>query len=79
MERSEIINRLTTIFRKVLSNDVLVLNDEMTANSVDRWDSLTHMILISEIERAFSIKFKLKDLSMMRNVGSMIEIISNKI
>lgn len=79
MERAEIINSLTSIFRKVFINDALILSDEMTANDVDKWDSLTHMILITEIENDFSIKFKLKDLNKMRNVGDMIDIISSKL
>jgi acyl carrier protein len=37
------------------------------------------MILISEIEDAFLIKFKLKELNKMRNVGDMIEMIQSKI
>ncbi len=34
---------------------------------------------ITEIENDFSIKFKLKDLNKMRNVGDMIDIISSKL
>ena len=79
MERAEVINRLTTIFRKIFNNDKLVLSDELTAADIDRWDSLTHMVLIVEIEKTFSIKFKLKDLNKMQNVGAMIDIITAKL
>lgn len=79
MERIEIVNKLTAIFRKVFNNDSLILINEMTANDVDQWDSLSHMILITEIESDFSIKFKLKDLNKMRNVGDMIDIITSKL
>lgn len=78
MERIEVINRLTVIFRKIFMDDSLVLTDDLTANDVDRWDSLSHMILIAEIEKDLSIKFKLKDLNKMRNVGAMIDIILSK-
>lgn len=79
MEREEIITKLTAIFKKVFNNNSIVITNEMTANDVDQWDSLTHMILISEIENDFSIKFKLKDLNKMKNVGDMIEIIISKL
>lgn len=79
MEKSEIINKLTEVFRKVLTNESLILTDELTANDVDRWDSLSHMILIAEIEKTFSIKFKLKDLNKMKNIGTMIDIIISKL
>lgn len=79
MERKEVVNKLTAIFRKVFNSDSLVLTNELTANDVDHWDSLSHMILITEIENSFSIKFKLKELNKMRNVGEMIEIIISKL
>lgn len=79
MERTEVMNKLTTIFRTVLNNQSLVLKDKLTANDVDNWDSLTHMLLISEIEAKFAIKFRLKELNKMRNVGDMIEIILSKL
>ena len=37
------------------------------------------MLLISEIEDVFSIKFKLKELNKLKNVGILIETIFNKI
>jgi len=79
MENTEIVSKLTNIFRKVFSNDLLVLTNELTANDVAQWDSLSHMLLITEIESSFSIKFKLKDLNKMRNIGDMIDIISLKL
>jgi len=79
MEKPEVLVKLTEIFRNVFNNTNLVLSDELTANDVDKWDSLSHMILISEIEKAFSIQFKLKDLNKMKNVGDMINIILFKL
>jgi acyl carrier protein len=70
---------LTGIFRKVFSNDSMIITNELTANDVDNWDSLSHMILITEIEKDFSIRFKLKDLNKMRNVGDMIDLIVSKV
>jgi len=79
MEKTEVTEKLALILRKVLNNDSLVLRDDMTASDVDNWDSLSHMIIINDIETVFSIKFKLKDLNKMRNVGNMIEIIISKL
>ncbi len=79
MEKIEIINRLTPVFRKVFSDNSLVVTEGLSALDVENWDSLSHMLLISEVENAFSIKFKLKDLNKMANVGDMIAIISSKL
>ncbi len=79
MEKNEIVNRLTPIFRKVFGDNTLILTDELSALTVENWDSLSHMLLITEVESEFTIKFKLKDLNKMLNVGDMISIISSKL
>lgn len=78
MQRTDIVDTLSGIFKTVFTDDSITLTDELSANEVERWDSLSHMILISEIEKSFSIKFKLKELNKMRNVGDMVNIIISK-
>ena len=79
MERADVYEKLTGIFRKVFDNDSLEISDELTANDVESWDSLTHMLLITEVESSFSVKFRLKDLNKMRNVGDLVDIIISKL
>ena len=79
MNRKEITDQLTKIFRKILNEDSLMLTNDLTANDVDNWDSLTHMLLITEIEEEFSIKFKLRELNKMKNVGILMDIIQTKL
>lgn len=79
MEKTEIIEKLTSVFQEVFSDNSLVLNDEMTANDVERWDSLTHMLMISTVEEKFGVKFKLKELNKLKKVGDIIEILQEKL
>ena len=79
MEREEILNKLTGIFRSIFNDQNLEIGDDLTANDVENWDSLTHMLLISEVESNFSVKFKLKELNKMHNVGDMVNFIQEKI
>lgn len=79
MERTTITEKITPVFRKVLNEASLEITDQLSASDVDNWDSLSHMLLISEIEAAFNIKFKLKELNKMKNVGDLISIISTKL
>ena len=39
MEKSEIVSKLTPIFRDVFGNDALVVTDGLTATDVPTWDS----------------------------------------
>ena len=79
MEKADIIARLTPVFRNVFGNNSLELRDELSATDVENWDSLSHMLLIAQVEEAFGIKFKLKDLNKMANVGDMMAIIATKL
>lgn len=78
MTRNEIIEKLTPIFKETFSEPNIVLRNEMTANDVDKWDSLSHMLMITEVENKFNIKFKLRDLNKMKNVGDLITTIESK-
>ena len=79
MERNEVIKKLTPIFREVFSDNSIELRDNKTADDVERWDSLSHMIMITTVEKEFGIKFKLKDLNKMKQVGDLISIIESKL
>jgi acyl carrier protein len=51
------LERLTEVFREVFDHDELVLSPSTTANDVERWDSLTHMTLTVNVEKAFGVRF----------------------
>ena len=38
------------------------LNDQLTYNSIDSWDSVGHMNLVSELEDAFGITMEMDDI-----------------
>ena len=79
MTKNSVLVKLTNIFREIFNDREIVINSKMTAQDIDNWDSLTHMLLISKIEEEFEIKFKLKELNNLNNVGNLVEIINEKI
>lgn len=78
MTIEEIKNRVNPIFRSVFGDESIEIHDEMTAKDVERWDSLNHLSMISGVEKEFGIKFKLKELVGMKNVGDMLRLIEKK-
>ena len=75
MEISEIFEKLNEIFRDVFDDDSITVTDSTSAADIEDWDSLTHITLISEVEEEFGIKFAMKDVIGMQNVGEMVDII----
>jgi acyl carrier protein len=78
MQMDALIEKLTTIFRKVFDDETIVLSDQMTANDIGSWDSLSHMLMITQVENAFSIKFSLREINKLKNVGTLIRLIESK-
>jgi acyl carrier protein len=75
----EIKPQIEEIFRQVLKNDKLRLDDNMSNKDVEGWDSLAQVELISQIEQHFDIEFTLKDLPRLSSVGSIILLVQEKI
>lgn len=73
MTRQEAFERVVDICRDVFENDDLELNDESNANTVDEWDSLTHLNLINDIEEEFKMKFTLDEFSNSANLGELVD------
>lgn len=78
MTRQEIFEKLNEVFSDVFNEEITV-TAETTADDIDEWDSLTHITLISEVEDTFGMKFSMKDVLGMQNVGEMAEIIEKSI
>jgi acyl carrier protein len=78
MEKNEIVSRLTPIFRDVFNNDALEVSEGMTAKDVPTWDSLSNINMIIAVEKAFGVKFSIKDVRNLKNVGELLDLIKRK-
>jgi len=76
MERNLVKEKLTEIFRDVFDDNSIEICDETTAADIEDWDSLTHITLISEIEDGFGVKFSMKDVLQLKNVGEMMDLLA---
>ena len=78
MSEQEIYDRLNEVFRDVFEDDEITVNEDTTADDIEDWDSLEHINLISAVEDEFGIRFKMGEVSSMKNVGEMVEIIKTR-
>ena len=79
MNRNDILKKLNTIFCDVFDDNTININENTTASEIEAWDSLTHITLISEVEDSFGMKFKMKEVVGMKNVGEMVDIIYSRL
>jgi acyl carrier protein len=79
MTKDKIREQIRLILISVLKHERFDFRDDLNVSDVEGWDSLSHMIIISEIETAFGIKFKLKELNRLNNIGAFVEVVEAKL
>lgn len=77
MNEMEVYDKLTVIFRDIFDDDTIKISGETSAVDIEDWDSLEHINLISAVEKKFKMRFSMKQVSTMKNVGEMVSIIIN--
>ena len=75
MSREEVFAEVEKIFRDVFDDDSLVITDETNSGDIEDWDSLEHINLVVAMEKRFHMKFNLKEVGKLANVGEMIDLI----
>ena len=53
MTESNITSKLQEVFRSVFEDTALEINPETSAKDIANWDSMNHILLITEIENQF--------------------------
>lgn len=76
MDRASIFEKLTEVFQDVFDDASIALTDDTTAADIEDWDSLTHITLLATVEEEFGMKFSMKAVQGMKNVGEMVDLIA---
>ncbi|WP_033152148.1 acyl carrier protein [Pseudobutyrivibrio ruminis] len=79
MTREEVFATLTDIFRDVFDDDDIELTDATTADDIEDWDSLEQINLVVACEKKFNVKFDMKEIQSLKNVGEMVDTIVSKL
>lgn len=79
MQEPDLRQQLNTIFKDVFDDDSIQIFDAMTAQDVKEWDSLNHINLMVAVENHFAVKFSVKEVSKLANVGELLYLIRTKL
>jgi acyl carrier protein len=72
-------NTLTEIISKVLLLDKNELTDDLKRGDYEPWDSMAHLVLISEIENEFGVFFEDDEVVDIWTVADIRNLLSTKI
>lgn len=75
----DIDNELTDVFRTTFGAEDMVLHDDLTADDVEAWDSVTHILLILAVEGRFRVSFTTRELEGFGRVGDLKDALRAKL
>ncbi len=73
---TDLLAKLTDIFQEVFEDDDLQITRDTSAADIEEWDSLMHVALLLNVEQGFGIKFNSGDVSGLKSVGDLADLIA---
>ncbi len=70
--------KLTGVFREVMGDPEIILEPGTSAKDIPAWDSITHVLLIMEVEKRFGVKFTAAEIQALQNVGELVALIERE-
>jgi acyl carrier protein len=67
--------RMNQVFQDVFDDDELQIGPQTSAADVEGWDSLMHVTLIVNVEKAFGVKFSSSEVASLQDVGDLLALI----
>lgn len=74
---NQILDQIIDIIRKVIKQPHLQVSVDTTANDVSGWDSLHHIMIITEVETTFNLKFDFMEILEMKSIGDICRAVNN--
>ncbi len=62
-------NKLLNILSRVLDLKIENITDSIGPNNTESWDSFNGLLLATELEKEFEVKFTMEDIVSIKNVG----------
>ncbi|MEG2074028.1 MAG: acyl carrier protein [Angelakisella sp.] len=78
VDNKEIFARLNEVFRDVFDRADISVAASTVAADIKGWDSLQHITLMQAVEDEFDVKFSMREIVSLQNVGDIAAIIAKK-
>jgi acyl carrier protein len=72
-------NKVDQILAAVFRIKVELIDDTLTREMVPRWDSLTHMDMITSLEEHLNIQFDMDEIVEMQDISTIKRLINKKL
>ncbi len=79
MLKAKILDGITNVVQDILDLPDLTITRETTAKDVEGWDSVNNITIIVATEARFGVKFRPAQLDEIKNVGDLVDLVSDKL
>ena len=76
MSEEKILEILQPIFNRILRLEADEFNEDMSMLNTSKWDSLSNIRLILEIEEAFDVHFSTENIENIKSVRDLVNLLS---
>ena len=70
--------QLHEIIANALDISTELVNDELEYQSIVEWDSMSHLLLVEELEATYKISIETEDILEMNNVSKIMEVLRKR-
>ncbi len=71
-------SELNQMIAKCLRLDLAQVTPQLTMQNCERWDSLSHMNLITQLEQHYSVQFSMDEMIQMTSLQNIAELLQTK-
>jgi acyl carrier protein len=72
------LTRVTEVFRDLFGDEKLAISRTTTARDIPDWDSVMHVSLVMQLEKAFGVRFLSTEIGNLQSVGELVDLIDAK-
>jgi acyl carrier protein len=73
--KDEVLENITVIFRRELGEADLEITYSSSPSTIEKWDSVSNLVLINAIEEAYQLSFPIDEIFRMEKVGDICDYI----
>ena len=73
-----VLDRLATVFQETFGFDGSHFSKDTAPEDVSNWDSIGHMNLVANLEKAFGQQFEVDEIMEMNSAGKILDILQAK-
>lgn len=75
MDRETVLHSVLEVFEDVMDVDPADLNEASNGDTVEEWDSLSHVRLMVAVERKFGLRFSNGDIEAIKSLGGIVDLV----